>query len=58
MNALWDIVASGAHAIEQVIVHVESHHWIFGFLAGGTYFIFTTGACTLASMPWTNGSMK
>jgi hypothetical protein len=26
------------HAIEQVLIYVESHHWIFGFLAVGYIF--------------------
>jgi hypothetical protein len=38
MEALWDIVVSVGHAIEQVLVYVETHHWIFGFLAGGYIF--------------------
>ena len=38
MDVLWSIVVSIAHAIEQVFVYVESHHWIFGFLAVGYIF--------------------
>ena len=38
MDVLWGIVAAVGHAIEQVIVYVESHHWIFGFLALGYIF--------------------
>ena len=38
MDALWDIVVSVGHAIEQVLLYVETHHWIFGFLAGGYIF--------------------
>jgi hypothetical protein len=38
MDALWDIVVSVGHAIELVIVYVETHHWIFGFLAFGYIF--------------------
>jgi hypothetical protein len=33
MGVLLGIVASVGHAIEQVLIYVESHHWIFGFLA-------------------------
>ena len=33
MVVLWGIVASVGDAIEQVIVYMERHHWIFGFLA-------------------------
>jgi hypothetical protein len=38
MDVLWSIVASIGHAIEQVLVYIETHHWIFGFLAGGYIF--------------------
>ncbi|MGB8604527.1 hypothetical protein [Bradyrhizobium sp.] len=38
MYVLWDIVVSVGRAIEQVLVYVESHHWIFGFLAVGYIF--------------------
>ena len=38
MDVLWSIVASIGHAIEQVLVYIESHHWTFGFLAGGYIF--------------------
>jgi hypothetical protein len=38
MDALWDIVTAIGHAIEQAIVYVETHHWIFGFLMFGYIF--------------------
>jgi hypothetical protein len=38
MDVLLSIVASIGHAIEQVLVYIETHHWIFGFLAGGYIF--------------------
>jgi hypothetical protein len=38
MDTLLDIVAFVGHAIEQVLVYVETHHWIFGFLAAGYIF--------------------
>jgi hypothetical protein len=38
MDVLLFIVVSVGHAIEQVLVYVESHHWIFGFLAAGYVF--------------------
>jgi hypothetical protein len=38
MDVLLAIVVSVGHAIEQVLVYVESHHWIFGFLAAGYVF--------------------
>jgi len=38
MDVLLFIVVSVGHAIEQVLVYVETHHWIFGFLAAGYVF--------------------
>src|SRR5258708_29477565 len=38
MDVLWEIAVSVGHAIEQVLIYVETHHWIFGFLAGGYIF--------------------
>jgi hypothetical protein len=38
MDTLFGIVVSIGHAIEQVIGYVETHHWIFGFLAAGYMF--------------------
>jgi hypothetical protein len=38
MDVLLAIVVSVGHAIEQVLVYVETHHWIFGFLAAGYIF--------------------
>src|SRR5258705_13505067 len=38
MDVLWDVAVSVGHAIEQVLIYVETHHWIFGFLAGGDIF--------------------
>jgi hypothetical protein len=38
MDILWDVAVSVGHAIEQVLIYVETHHWIFGFLAGGYIF--------------------
>jgi hypothetical protein len=38
MDALLAIVVSVGHAAEQILLYVESHHWIFGFLAGGYIF--------------------
>ena len=40
MDAVLAIVASVGHAIEQVLGYVETHHWIFGFLAAGYIFYF------------------
>jgi hypothetical protein len=34
MDVLLGVVAAAGHAIEQVLVDVESHHWIFGAVAG------------------------
>ena len=38
MDAVLGIFADVGHAIEAVLVYIESHHWIFGFLAGGYIF--------------------
>ena len=59
MDVLWEIVVTIGHVIEQMLVYVETHHWIFGFLfAGYIYSTFTTEAFTHASTHSTNGSMK
>jgi hypothetical protein len=38
MDVLLGAVAGVGHAIEQVLMYVESHHWIFAALAGGYIF--------------------
>jgi hypothetical protein len=38
MDVLLAIVVAVGHAIEQILVYVENHHWIFGFLAAGYIF--------------------
>ena len=38
MDVLLSVVAVIGHAIEAVLVYVESHHWIFGLLALGYIF--------------------
>jgi hypothetical protein len=38
MDVVWSILAFIGHAIEAVLLYVESHHWIFGFLAAGYLF--------------------
>jgi hypothetical protein len=38
MDVLLGAVAAVGHAIEQVAIYVETHHWIFAFLAGGYVF--------------------
>ena len=38
MDVLWHIVVLVGHGIEQVLVYVETHHWIFGFLVAGYLF--------------------
>jgi hypothetical protein len=38
MDALLEILGSIGHAIEAVTSYVETHHWIFGFAAGGYIF--------------------
>jgi len=50
-----DVFLGIGNAIEQVIRYVETHHWIFGFLAAGLYSIFTTKPFTQGLMHSTNG---
>src|ERR1700692_2014596 len=38
MEVLLGAVAAVGYAIEQVLIYVETHHWIFAFLAGGYIF--------------------
>jgi hypothetical protein len=38
MDVVWAILGFVGHAIEAVLAYVESHHWIFGFLAAGYLF--------------------
>ncbi|HLX16580.1 MAG TPA: hypothetical protein VKS24_15415 [Bradyrhizobium sp.] len=38
MDILLGAVAAIWHAIEQVLNYVETHHWVFAFLAGGYFF--------------------
>jgi hypothetical protein len=38
MDAVLGVFVFIGHAIETVLLYVESHHWIFGFLAGGYIF--------------------
>jgi hypothetical protein len=38
MDVLLAIIAATGHAIEQALLYVESHHWIFGFVAAGYIF--------------------
>jgi hypothetical protein len=38
MDVLVGIVAFFGHAIEEVLIYVENHHWVFGLLALGYIF--------------------
>ena len=38
MDAVLSTVAAIGHAIDQVLLYIESHHWIFGLLAVGYFF--------------------
>ena len=38
MDVLQDIVAFIGHAIEAVLIYIETHHWIFGLFALGYIF--------------------
>jgi len=58
MSVLWDIVAAVGHAIEQVILYVETHPGFSDFWRPDIYFTCMTKAFTPASMLSTDGSMK
>jgi len=38
MDVLLGAIAAVGHATEQVLIYVETHHWIFAVLAGGYIF--------------------
>ena len=38
MDFLLDALVAVGHGIEQVLLYVESHHWIFGLLVLGYVF--------------------
>ena len=38
MDVVWGFFAFIGHAIEAVLVYIETHHWIFGFLVAGYMF--------------------
>jgi hypothetical protein len=38
VEAAMDVLTSIGHAIEFAVSYVETHHWIFGFLAFGYIF--------------------
>jgi hypothetical protein len=38
MDAVASILFAAGHAIEAVLAYVDTHHWIFGFLALGYIF--------------------
>jgi len=38
MDVLLNALAFIGHAIEAVLSYIESHHWVFGFLALGYVF--------------------
>jgi hypothetical protein len=38
MDVLSGAIAALWHAAELVLIYVETHHWIFAFLAGGYIF--------------------
>ncbi len=33
MDVVLSIVGSLGHAIEAVLIYIDTHHWIFGFVA-------------------------
>ena len=38
MDFLLSAIGAVGHAIELVLIYVESHHWVFAFLVGGYVF--------------------
>ena len=38
MDVLLNVIAFIGHAIEAVLLYIESHHWIFGLAALGYIF--------------------
>jgi hypothetical protein len=38
MDVLLNVIAFVGHAIEAVLLYIESHHWIFGLAALGYIF--------------------
>ena len=38
MDVLSSAIAAFWYSIEQVLNYIETHHWIFAFLAGGYVF--------------------
>lgn len=38
MDVLLSVITAIGHSIEQLLIYLESHHWVFGFLAGGYIF--------------------
>jgi hypothetical protein len=58
MDVLSGAIAALWHAAELVLIYVETHHWIFAFLAGGCIFTFTARPCTPDSMRSRSGSTK
>lgn len=38
MDVLSSAIGAIGHAIELVLDYVETHHWVFAFLAGGYVF--------------------
>jgi len=38
MDSLWGMIAAVGHAVDQILIYVETHHWIFGFFIIGYLF--------------------
>lgn len=38
MDAALGILGSVGHAIDQFLLYIEGHHWVFGLLAVGYFF--------------------
>ena len=58
MDAVLDILTFVGHAIDQALLYIESHHWIFGFLAVGYFFYLHDRGLHSRLMCLSAGSMK
>jgi hypothetical protein len=38
MDSLLGAMAAAGHAADQILIYVETHHWIFGFFVIGYLF--------------------
>jgi hypothetical protein len=38
MDSLLGVMAAVGHAVDQILIYLETHHWIFGFFVIGYLF--------------------